>query len=416
MPAGFPDVSNSDLSLYRVLDPEIMANPYPLYRALREHDPVHWDPYMHTWVATTYADVVTVLKTYSAARAPSLESLRQLQFPLCERLVGMMWQQMMFMDGAMHARLRNICASAFTTRRLEEVAATIERVSDALIDKVVESGQMDVVADFANPLPAIITAKLLGVPPEDHQQLQNWANDVAEWLGNLQLHPNRIVEIARSLDNLNQYFTEKLEEQRRCPTGGLIHSLMTAEADGERLTDEQIIANSIITLIGGHETTTSLIAMGFLTLLQKPEAFEHLRRCPEIMGSAVEELLRFESPVQHTVRIATQDTMLSGKMIQKGARVVVVLAAANRDPDRFPEPDCLNLLRSDNRHLAFGWAAHFCFGAALARLEAKIAFTKLLGRLSHPQLIVNDWQWRCNAGLRGLTRLNIRFESALALA
>ena len=187
---------------------------------------------------------------------------------------------------------------------------------------------------------------------------------------------------------------------------------MTAEVDGHRLADEEVIANTIITAIGGHETTTNLIASGFLTLLRNPECIEQLHNRPEIVGSAVEELLRFESPVQHTARIAPADVSLGGKMIEKGSRVVAVLAAANRDPNRFPDPDRLDLLRTDNRHLAFGWAAHFCFGAPLARMEGQIAFNKLLHRLSRPVLLEKTLTWRGNAGLRGLTRLNIGFDPA----
>ncbi len=188
---------------------------------------------------------------------------------------------------------------------------------------------------------------------------------------------------------------------------------MTTEVDGHRLSDDEVIANTIITLIGGHETTTNLIASGFLTLLRDPENFEQLRKHPEIVGSAVEELLRFESPVQHTARIAPADMQLAGKTIRKDSRVVTVLAAANRDPNRFAGPDRLDLLRPDNRHLAFGWAAHFCFGAPLARMEGQIAFNKLLRRLSKPALLDEKLSWRENAGLRGLTELNISFDPGL---
>jgi hypothetical protein len=188
---------------------------------------------------------------------------------------------------------------------------------------------------------------------------------------------------------------------------------MAAEVEGHRLSDEEVIANTIITLIGGHETTTNLIASGFLTLLRNPESFQQLRSRPEIVASAVEELLRFESPVQHTARIAQDDMDLAGKVIKKGSRVVAALAAANRDPDRFPDPDRLDLLRPDNRHVAFGWAAHFCFGAPLARMEGQIAFNALLPRLSRPALIDKISEWRQNAGLRGLTMLNVAFDPGL---
>jgi cytochrome P450 len=179
----------------------------------------------------------------------------------------------------------------------------------------------------------------------------------------------------------------QIEQQRNQPNEGLIHTLLTAEVDGQHLTDDEVVANTIIILIGGHETTTSLIAGGFLTLLQRPNAYEQPRTHPEIIASAVEELLRFESPSQSTARVAPADMQLGGKSIKKGARIVAGLAAANRDPNRFPDQDRLDLERGDNRHVPFGWAAHFCFGAPLARSEGQIAFNKLLGRLSRPKLL-----------------------------
>ena len=409
------EANNENLSLLRLLNPDVLADPYALYRALREHDPVHWDPYMHAWVVTSYPEVITVLTNYSADRTPPPAYLDLLGLSLMKPFAEVMLQQMMFMDGAMHARLRGICAAAFTPRRVEELRAVIESIADELIDKVIASGRMDMIADFANPLPAIVTAKLLGVPVEDHQQLGAWVIDLAEVLGNFQHHPDRVAEIVQSLEDLKSYVAARMEEQRRCPTSGLIYSLMTAEVDGHRLSDEEVIANTIITLIGGHETTTNLIASGFLTLLRDPESLQQLRNRPEIIGSAVEELLRFESPVQHTARIAPADMQLGGKTIQKGSRVVAVLAAANRDPNRFPDPDRLDLLRPDNRHLAFGWAAHFCFGAPLARMEGQIAFNKLLRRLSRPALLDETLDWRGNAGLRGLTTLNISFDPGLPM-
>jgi len=408
------EANDEHLSLLRLLSPEVLADPYVLYRALREHNPVHWDPYLHAWVVTSYAEVVTVLKNYSADRTPLPAYLDRLGLSLMKPFAEVMLQQMMFLDGAMHCRLRGICAAAFTPRRVEELRAVIESVADELIDKVITSGRMDMIADFANPLPAIVTAKLLGVPVEDHQQLGAWVIDLAEVLGNFQHHPDRVAEIVQSLEDLKSYVAARMDEQRRCPTSGLIHSLMTAEVDGHRLSDEEVIANTIITLIGGHETTTNLIASGFLTLLRDPESLQQLRNHPEIIGSAIEELLRFESPVQHTARIAPADLQLGGKTIQKGSRVVAVLAAANRDPNRFPDPDRLDLLRTDNRHLAFGWAAHFCFGAPLARMEGQIAFKTLLRRLSGPALLDTTLDWRGNAGLRGLTALNISFDPRTA--
>ena len=367
---AFEEANDENLSLLRLVNTEVLADPYAFYHALREHSPVHWDPYMHAWVVTGYSEVITVLKNYSADRTPLPAYLDQLGLSSMKPFAEVMLLQMMFMDGAMHARLRGICAAAFTPRRIDELRGVIESVADELIDKVIWSGRMDMIADFANPLPAIVTAKLLGVPIEDHEQLHAWVIDLAEVLGNFQHHPDRVAEIVQSLENLKSYVATRMEDQRRSPANGLIHSLMTAEVDGHRLSDEEVIANTIITLIGGHETTTNLIGSGFLTLLRDPESLYLLRNHPEIIGSAVEELLRFESPVQHTARIAPADTQLGGKTIRKGSRVVAVLAAANRDPNRFPGPDRLDLLRTDNRqwplvgrltfvlaHLWRGWKA-----------------------------------------------------------
>jgi pimeloyl-[acyl-carrier protein] synthase len=404
------EMNDRNLTLLRVLDPEILADPFTHYHSLRKYDPVHWDPYMHAWVVTSYPEALAVLMNCSADRTPTEELLDRLELPLMKPFAEVMRRQMMFMDGAQHTRLRNICSAAFTPRRVEGLRAVIESIAQELIDNVIATGQMDMIADFANPYPATVTARLLGLPQEDHRQLHAWVLDLAELLGNFQHNPNRVARIVQSLEELKSYVAARIRELRKSPADGLIYSLMTAEVDGQRLTEEEVIANTIITLIGGHETTTNLIASGFLTLLRYPDSLQQLRTHPEIVASAVEELLRYESPVQHTARIASADMELGGKNIRKGAKVVAALAAANRDPNRFPDPDRLDLLRSDNRHLAFGWAAHFCFGAPLARMEGQIAFNILLSRFKNPFLLDGKLQWRENAGLRGLTRLRVGFD------
>jgi cytochrome P450 len=409
-PSPADAANDENLSLLRMLNPEVLADPHAIYRALREYDPVHWDPYMHAWVITSYPEVVWVLTNCSADRTPAPEYLDKLGLTFMKPFAEVMLKQMMFMDGAMHARLRGICSAAFTPRRVEAMRHVIASIANELVDRFIAAGEIDMITDFANPLPAIVTAKLLGVPVEDHQQLHAWVLDLAEVLGNYQHHPDRVAEILKSLEAFKNYIADRMEEERRQPTDGLIYSLMMAEVEGQKLTDEEVIANTIITLIGGHETTTNLIASGFLTLLRHPESYELLRSRPEIAKPAVEELLRYESPVQHTARIAHADFELAGKKIQKGSRIVVVLAAANRDPKRFPDPDRLDLLREDNRQVAFGWAAHFCFGAPLARMEGQIAFNTLLRRLLNPVLLEESLSWRSNAGLRSLTSLKIGFD------
>lgn len=206
------------------------------------------------------------------------------------------------------------------------------------------------------------------------------------------------------------YFHGAIEEIRRNPRPGLIHSFLTAEIDGDRFTEDEVVANTIVTMVGGQETTTNLIGNGVLTLLRHPEALNELRADPSLIPSAVEEMLRFEPPSQHTARLAPCDLLIGGKKIKKGQAAIAVMAAANRDPERFPDPHRFDIRRKDNRHVSFGWAAHFCFGAALARIEGQVAFEELLQRLPHWSLADTQLEWRTNLGLRGLTSLPIVFD------
>jgi cytochrome P450 len=224
-------------------------------------------------------------------------------------------------------------------------------------------------------------------------------------LGNFQHNPDRLPGVQRALENLVRYFEARIREQRVRPTEGLVNTLLNANIDGDTLSEEEVIANCIVTMVGGLETTTNLIGNGMLTLLRNPAHLLRLRNEPGIMTAAIEELLRYESPSQHTARLAPDDVVLGGKLIKKRQAVIAVMAAGNRDPERFPDPDRLNFDRPDNRHLAFGWAAHFCFGAPLARIEAQIAFETLLDRFPVLQLPNEPLAWRDNLGLRGLKSL-----------
>ena len=364
------------LSLYHLLDPEVSANPYPLYRRLREEDPVHWDPYLHAWIVTRYEDVVTVLHRYSADRSPSPAYFEALGVPEVSPIAKVMVKQMLFMDAPAHTRLCKLAGVSFTPARVRVLRDRIQAIADRLIDSVCArgTGKIDQLADFAEPLPAIVTAEMLGVPEEDHVKLKDWTVTFAEMLGNFQHNPDRLPAVLHAVEGLTAYFQSAIREQGKTPRDGLVHSFMTAEVDGDRLSEEEIVANCIVTMVGGLETTTNLIANGVLTLLRNPEQLVKLRSDLTVIPAAVEELLRYESPSQHTARLAPEDTVLGGKAIRKRQAVIAVMAAGNRDPERFPDPDRLDFNRPDNRHLAFGWAAHFCFGAPLARLERQIAF------------------------------------------
>jgi cytochrome P450 len=401
------------LSLYHLLDPNVLANPYPLYRRLRTEDPVHWDPYLHAWIVTRYADVITVLTRFSADRAPSPDFFEALGAPEVSPIAKVMVKQMLFMDAPAHSRLRKLAAPAFMPERVRALRDHIQEIATKLIDDILArgTGRMDLLADFAAPLPAIVTAEMLGVPVEDHGKLKDWSATFAEMLGNFQHNPDRLGGVLNALENLTAYFQNAIREQRKNPRDGLVHALMASEVDGDRLTDEEVAANSIVTMVGGQETTTNLIANGILSLLRNPDQMVRLRTDNQIMPAAVEELLRYESPSQHTARLAPDDVMLGGKQIHKREAVIAVMAAGNRDPERFPDPDRLDFDRPDNRHLAFGWAAHFCFGAPLARLEGHIAFETLLRRFPVLRLTGEDLVWRENLGLRGMKSLPLSYDT-----
>jgi cytochrome P450 len=400
------------LSLFHLLDPEVLADPYPLFRRLRTEDPVHWDPYLHAWIVTRYSDVVTVLHRFSADRTPTPEQLTQMGLSALNPIAQVMVKQMLFMDPPAHTRLRSLASQAFAPARVAVLRTHIQEICDNLIDGVLQKGKMDVIDELAAPLPAIVTAEMLGVPVGDHEQLKQWSADFAEMLGNFQHNPDHVPRVLRSVEEMAAYFKSAIEQQKVKPREGLVHSLLTAEIDGDRLTEEEVIANCIVTMVGGQETTTNLIGNGILTLLRNPAEMQRLRDDPSIITSAVEELLRYESPSQHTGRLAPADVELGGKQIRKRQAVIAVMAAGNRDPERFLDPDRLDLTRQDNRHLAFGWAAHFCFGAALARIEGQVVFETVLRRLSNLALVPGRLTWRTNLGLRGLVALPVTFRRA----
>lgn len=414
-----PAPGDARLSLYHLLTPEVLADPYPLYHQLRAHDPVCWDPYLHAWVVTRYPDVITVLRDFSADRTPTPAHLASIGLGDLGPIAQVMVKQMLFLDPPTHTRIRSLAASAFTPHRVEVLRSHIRDIVEHLVAGVESKGRMDVIADLAEPLPYTVTAEMLGVPVADAPQLKAWTQDFAEMLGNFQHNPGRAPQVRRSVEEMTRYFHAAIRETRKQPREGLIHSFLTAEIDGDRFTDEEVVANTIITMVGGQETTTNLIGNGVLTLLRNPEEFTRLRADSSLIPSAVEEMLRYEPPSQHTARLAPHDLELGGKKISKRQAVIAVMAAANRDPERFSEPDRFDITRKDNRHLSFGWAAHFCFGAALARIESQVAFERILSRLLNWTLEPGPLVWRTNLGLRGLTTLPLRFdglEAAVDLA
>jgi cytochrome P450 len=407
--AGWARKAASDLSLFNLLDPAVLADPYPLYRRLLTTHPVFWDAYMHSWIVTRYPDVIRVLRDFSAERIRTPEQLEALNLSEMTPMAKVMVKQMLFMDPPAHQRIRALAAAAFTPQKVEALRSHIREIVCGLLAKVKGKGPMELISELAEPLPCIVTAEMMGVPVEDYPKLKVWSQDFAEMLGNFEHDAECVPRILKSTQAVTDYFREAMHKEDLRPDG-LVKSLANAEVDGDRLTEDEVVANCLITLIGGQETTANLIASGTLTLLRNPDQLDKLRRNPSLVPSAVEELLRYETPVQHTARVVPEDVEMDGHQIKKRQTVIAVMAAANRDPERFPDPDRLDITREDNRHLAFGWGAHFCFGGPLARVEAQVTFEEMLKWFPKWSLEPGPLVWRTNLGIRGLTALPVNFS------
>jgi pimeloyl-[acyl-carrier protein] synthase len=383
--------------------PEFHANPYPFYHRLRESDPVHQSP-MGLWVLTRYDDVVLLL------RDPRFG--REAFAPLLSTVYGQegsganLPRSMLFRDPPDHTRLRNLVNRAFTPRVVENLRPRIQQIVEQRLDRVQAAQEMDLIGDLAYPLPVAVICEMLGVPVGDHERIRQWSADVARSLDAIGLPSDAgIVERGRAgRQALAEYFLELIPDRRSRPQDDLLSLLITAEEQGDRLTEGELLAMCILLFIAGHETTVNLIGNGMLALLQHPEQCARLRDEPALIQGAVEELLRYDSPVQRTARIAAGPVEIGGRTI-----IVAAIGAANRDPAHFPDPDRLDITRHDNRHLAFGFGIHFCLGAPLARLEGQIAIGTLLRRMPRLSLATSTPEWRESSTLRGLKRLPVTF-------
>jgi cytochrome P450 len=409
-----PEVSTDfRLSLCQLLNPDVAADPRPLYHQIRSHDAVRWDAFIGAWVVTRYNDVVWVLRNLSANRTPSEDRLSEKGLTHLSPITSIMKEQMLLSDPPYHTRIRNLVGSAFTPDRIAALTELMLRIAQKLITKRLHCREMEIMEDFADPFPAIVIALVLGIPEEDYGQLAIWATDFAETFGNFTHHPARTSAILQSCADMRSYFRACISRLRNMPNDGVVCSLMKANVDGDALTEDEIVANSIGILVGGYETVKNLIGTAVLTLLSHPAQMEMLRKNSALFAPAVEELLRYESPVQLTGRIPIKDIEVGGKQIGAGQPVIAVLGAANCDPARFPNPDQLHLMRPDNRHVAFGWGPHFCIGAVLAKIEVRVALESLLN-VSNLQLQKEGVTWRSHLLFRGLTTLPVTFDPEAA--
>jgi pimeloyl-[acyl-carrier protein] synthase len=394
--------------LFDPLSPAFHADPYPFYRQLREADPVHLSG-LGLWILTRYEDCVTALRDPRFGR-DGFEAILAAQYGE-ESETGRLPRSMLFRDPPDHTRLRALVNRAFTPRVIEGLRGQIQGVVDRLLDRVEDHGGMDVIDDLAYPLPVTVICDMLGVPAGDHEQIKAWSSDIIRSLDAIGIPSDpTIVERGRvGRRGIADYFRALLPERRRRPRADLLSSLIAVEEQGDRLTEGELLATCVLLFIAGHETTVNLIGNGLLALLRHPEQLARLRREPALIGSAVEELLRYDSPVQRTARITNAEVELGGKSIPKGAFVVTAIGAANRDPAHFSDPDRLDVARADNRHIAFGFGIHFCLGAPLARVEGQLALGTLLQRMPQLRLAAQPLEWRESSTLRGLKALPVEF-------
>jgi len=394
---------------YDLQEKALYTNPYPFYHKLRSHHPVHLDSHFGCWVVSSYRDAALALanRSLSSERAMHGAALHAKEWNELSPLFAHISNLMFFTDPPRHTQIRSLINKAFSSHMTEKWRYHIQRIVDAQLDLVQDKGRMDIIQDIAYPLPAQVIADMIGFPAHDLDKLKHWSDDLAVFLGNAPT-----IEICKrlmhSLQEFMEYFRPIMRHHRKHPQNDVIDEFIRAE-DQSILTEDDILVNCVGLFAGGHETTTNLIGNGLLALLRNPQEMQKLRDNPDLMTSAVEELLRYDSSVQFTGRIAKQTTQIGEKKIYKGQHVMVMLGAANRDPSQFYQPDHLDLSRQNNRHMAFGHNVHYCIGAAIARLEAQITFTTILRRMPNLQLETFELEWQENLSMHGLKKLHVAF-------
>jgi cytochrome P450 len=393
---------------------QFKADPYPFYARLRAEAPV-WRTTLSdkrkAWIVTRYEDVARVLKGDRIAKDPlNAQDPEQLaREPWVPGFLKPLERNMLDVDEPDHRRLRTLVSKAFTPRLIERLRQRIERICWELLDDMEHNGKTELVRDYALPLPATVIAELLGIPASDHRKFHRWSN--------------RIVSISSGSDvwkalpaalSFLRYLRKMVERRRSQPEDDLMSALIQAEEAGDKLSQDELLAMAFLLLVAGHETTVNLIASGTLALIEHPEQLEKLELDPSLIKPAVEELLRYTSPVEiATERYARDDLEIAGKVVPRGELVLAVLGSANRDERYFENPDALDLARDPNKHLAFGrGGVHHCLGAPLARMEGEIALTAILQRFPGLQLAVSPESLRWHRGLflRGLERLPLVLE------
>jgi pimeloyl-[acyl-carrier protein] synthase len=385
-----------------------VPDPYPLYHWLGSNDPVHWSSFASAWMLTRHADATTYLQDRRFSRVAFLDQMRA-RYGGNEPILKFQSEELSFLDGEKHTRLKNLVGKAFSPQRVAAMRPRISAAVNAKLDELQPAHRMDVIADYAYPLPANVIAAMIGVPEADWPTLREWVDGIVLSRG-LVRTPELMAAGDRSAMAFEEYLRALIAARKARPSDDLMSALIAAEDRGTHLSEDQIVSLTETLFAAGHATTRSLIGLGLLALLRHPDQMAILCAQPDMIANAVEEMLRYDPPTQSpSPQVAIEDVKIGGKTIRKGQLASVLIGAANRDPARFPDPDRFDITRRDHEHLAFSMGPHYCLGASLARAEAQIAIQALVERLPHIKLGEGPLKYQQAGRFRGLESLPIEF-------
>lgn len=399
-----------DLNQLHLFGPEMLNSPYAIYDQLRETDPVHWSEQLNGWVLTRADDITSVLKSphFSSDRVtPVRDRLEQRGFKTIADTLSLVMVQR---DDPDHKRIRTLVHSAFMRRAVGNYEPLILNLIDELLDDALAAGEVDFLHAFAIPLPVMVISEIVGIPKADRQQIKTWCDDYAMVALNFyaSISDEQLQQGQESILAFKAYLRDQVHAIEREPRQDLLTALVEAEHDGDKLSLDELLANCLLLLTAGNETTTALIVNGLKSLLDRPDQLARLRNDPQLIPTAIEEFLRFNAPVQFLARVPLEDLEVGGKQIRAGQLVFVVIGAGGYDTARFVRPNELDISRDPNHHLAFGHGQHLCTGIQLARLEASLAFKRILERCKSLELLKDDIEYRANFNMRCLSELPLR--------
>ncbi len=390
---------------YRPNDPSVLADPFPLYRRMRDEDPTHWSPVLKAWVLTRYEDVKRVCldsRLSSDRLRPFFATLSSGEAEHITQLMRVLTLWMVFRDPPEHTRLRRLASKVFNVRSIHALRPNVEALTTWLLERIGEREEFDFIAEFAGPLPALVIMDMLGVPHSELPRLKHLSDEMALFIGSARDTPEKYGRAEAATQEMAHLFRELIASRRALPRHDLLTELVNLEEDGDRLSDDELVATCVLLLFAGHETTTHHIANGLLALLRFPGEQQRWRETPGIAPAAVEELLRYDGPIGAQVRIVQDEQVLHGRKLRHGERVFLMMNAANRDERAYPQPDRLDLSRSGVPHLTFGFGVHICLGFPLARLEGQIALPAVLRRWRRIELARERLDWLDSMVLRGM--------------